>query len=202
MFIMNTRRLVSIAVFAALITVGGLISVPVPFTQVQLSFQTFFVIMAGLILGGMDGALAVLIYIVMGLLGLPVFTQGGGIGYVLMPSFGYLLGFPIGALVSGSITSKFKKPTRGKVFLAAVVGMIPIYLIGGTYQMLILHYYIGSAWAAALAGIPGLVGLFVKDAALCGLTVVVYPAIRRALRYRTAKKSNISSRISGHGMSL
>ncbi len=184
---MNTRRLVSIAVFTALITVGGLISVPVPFTQVQLSFQTLFVIMAGLFLGGTDGALAVLIYIVMGLLGLPVFTQGGGVGYVLMPSFGYLLGFPIGAFVSGTISSKLKKPTRGKVFLAAVIGMIPIYLIGGTYQMLILHYYIGSTWAAALAGIPGLLGLLVKDAVLCGLTAVVYPTIRRALRYRTAK---------------
>lgn len=187
---MTTRRLVAIAVFCALITVGGLISVPVPFTQVQLSFQTLFVIIAGLVLGGTDGALAVLIYVVMGLAGLPVFTQGGGIGYVFMPSFGYLLGFPVGAFVSGSISSKLKKPTRGKVFIAAVVGMVPVYLIGGTYQMLILHYYMGSTWAAALAGIPGLVGLFVKDAVLCGLTTVIYPAIRRALRYRTAKNSH------------
>ena len=89
---MNTRRLVSIAVFTALITVGGLISVSIPFAQVQLSFQVVFVVMAGLCLGGRDGALAVLVYIAMGLIGLPVFTQGGGIGYVLMPSFGYLLG--------------------------------------------------------------------------------------------------------------
>ena len=71
---MSTRRLVYIAIFTALITVGGLTSVPIPFTQVQLSFQTVFVITAGLVLGGRDGALAVLVYIAMGLFGLPVFT--------------------------------------------------------------------------------------------------------------------------------
>ena len=71
---MNTKRLVYIAIFTALVTVGGLISVPIPFTQVELSFQTVFVIMAGLVLGGRDGALAVLVYIAMGLLGLPVFN--------------------------------------------------------------------------------------------------------------------------------
>ena len=79
-----------IAMFVALVIVGGFISVPIPFTDVQLSFQTVFVIAAGLILGSRDGALAVVIYVTMGLIGIPVFTQGGGIGYVLMPSLWYL----------------------------------------------------------------------------------------------------------------
>ncbi len=183
---MNTKRLVYIAIFTALVTVGGLISVPIPFTQVELSFQTVFVIMAGLVLGGRDGALAVLVYIAMGLLGLPVFTKGGGLGYVFMPSFGYLIGFPIGALVSGVLRSRIKDVTRGKAFLCALVGMIPVYIVGVTYQVLILYYYIGSTWAAAIGGVPAIGVLFLKDAVLVGFASVLYPAVRRAVRYRTA----------------
>lgn len=183
---MTTKRLIYIAMFTALITVGGLVSVPVPFTQVELSFQTVFVIMAGLVLGGRDGALSVLVYIAMGLLGLPVFTKGGGLGYVFMPSFGYLIGFPIGALVAGSMRGKFKTITRGKAFLCALVGMIPIYILGVTYQVLILYYYLGSTWAAAIGGVPAVGVLLLKDAVLLGFASALYPSVNRALRYAKA----------------
>ncbi|MCH5163071.1 MAG: biotin transporter BioY [Clostridiales bacterium] len=179
---MSTRRLVSIAVFTALIIVGGLVSVQIPFTQVQLSFQTLFVVMAGLVLGGRDGALAVLIYIAMGLLGLPVFTSGGGLAYVFMPSFGYLIGFPIGAFVAGVIASRGEKPTKTRAFVAALVGMVPVYVIGMTYQVLILYYYIGIGWAAAVGGLPAVLVLAVKDAVLLGIVAWLYPSIMRALR--------------------
>ncbi|MDE7405811.1 MAG: biotin transporter BioY [Clostridiales bacterium] len=186
---MSTRRLVYIAIFTALITVGGLISVPIPFTQVQLSFQTVFVIAAGLVLGGRDGALAVLVYIAMGLFGLPVFTAGGGPQYVFMPSFGYLIGFPIGAFVSGTLCKRIKSTRRGKVFLCALVGCIPIYVVGVTYQVLILYYYLNNAWAAVIAGVPAVGVLLVKDAVMCGLCSILYPSLMRAMRY---KKSSCS----------
>lgn len=175
-------------------------SVPIPFTQVELSFQTVFVIMAGLVLGGADGALAVLVYLVMGLIGLPVFTQGGGVAYVVKPSFGYLLGFPLGALVSGSICSRLKHKSSGKVFLCALVGMIPIYILGITYQVLILYYYTGSAFAVAIGGVPAVLVLAVKDAVLCGLVSSLYPALKRALRYRserTRKKNSTIHKLDG-----
>lgn len=186
---MDTRRIASIAVFTSLIVVGGLISVPIPFTQVQLSFQTVFVVLAGMFLGGRDGALSVLIYIVMGLLGLPVFTQGGGVGYILMPSFGYLIGFPVGALLTGAILSKSKKHTRGRAFAAALLGMIPIYAIGIAYQVSIVHFYLGYAWAAAIAGVPAILVLAVKDGVLCGLAACMYPSVRRAIRSRRSKRN-------------
>ncbi len=179
---MNTRRLVMIAVFTALIVVGGLVSVPIPYTQVQLSFQTVFVIMAGILLGGTDGALSVLVYIVMGLSGLPVFTQGGGIGYVLMPSFGYLIGFPLSALISGALCARFKRRDRSRIFAAALLGMIPTYVIGIAYQVLILYYYIGSAWSAVIGGIPAILVLAVKDGVLLGLVSILCPVLDRALR--------------------
>ena len=173
-----------IAVFTALIIVGGLISVPIPFTQVEVSLQTLFVITAGLLLGGRDGALAVIVYLAMGLLGLPVFTQGGGLAYVFKPSFGYLIGFPIGALVSGAMCGRLKNVTRGKAFLCALAGMIPIYVFGVTYQVLILYYYTGITLAAAIGGVPAVGVLFIKDAVMCGLTASLYPSLKRALRHR------------------
>ena len=185
---MTTKRLIYIAVFTALITVGGLISIPIPFTQVEVSLQTVFVIAAGLLLGGRDGALAVLVYIAMGLSGLPVFTKGGGPQYVFMPSFGYLIGFPIGAFTAGVICGRIKRITRGKVFLCALAGCIPIYAVGVTYQILILYYYLGSTWAATVAGLPAIAVLLLKDAVLCGFTSALFPSLKRALRYgRSAK---------------
>lgn len=168
--------------FTALITVGGLISVPIPFTQVEVSLQTVFVIMAGLVLGGMDGALSVLVYIAMGLFGLPVFTKGGGPQYVFMPSFGYLIGFPMGAFVCGTLCKRIKSATRGKVFLCAMIGCIPIYAIGVTYQVLILYYYLHSTWAAAIMGVPAIGVLLIKDLVLCGGCAILYPSLMRAMR--------------------
>lgn len=185
---MTTRRLVYIAVFTALIIVGGLISVPVPFTTVELSFQTVFVLLAGLLLGATDGAIAVIVYIVMGLLGLPVFTRGGGIGYVLQPSFGYLIGFVIGAFTTGATVSRFKKKTAGKAFVAVLIGMIPVYIIGITYQVLIMYYYTCTAFAAAIGSVPAIGVLAVKDAVLCGALCILYPALKRALKLDRRKQ--------------
>lgn len=194
---MNARRLVSIAVFTALITVGGLVSVPIPFAQVELSFQTLFVIMAGMLLGGRDGALAVLVYLVMGLLGLPVFTQGGGVMYVFKPSFGYLIGFPIGALVSGALCSRRKSLSRGRAFVYALVGMLPVYAVGVAYQTLILYYYVGSAWAAVVGGLPAIAVLALKDAVLLGLASSLYPALKRAVRGRRGREKRKSDASDG-----
>lgn len=191
---MSTKRLVYIAIFTALITVGGLISVPIPFTQVEISLQTVFVILAGLMLGGRDGALAVLVYIAMGLFGLPVFTKGGGPQYVFMPSFGYLIGFPIGALIGGVLCKRLKTVTRGKVFLCALVGCVPIYVLGVTYQMFILYYYLHSAWAAVIAGVPAIGVLLVKDAVLCGLCSALYPSLMRAVKVEKTHLKNGAKR--------
>ncbi len=197
---MKTVRLVRIAIFVALISVGGLISVPIPFTQVEISFQTMFVITAGLLLGARDGALACLIYVVMGLLGLPVFTQGGGPAYVFKPSFGYLIGFPLGALVAGAVCSH-SRPTRGRAFVAALVGMIPIYVLGVMYQELILYYYSGYTLAAVLSGLPAIGVLALKDSVLLGVVSALYPALYKALGLRR-KKNTDSNRERSGGVAL
>src|SRR5208337_2009632 len=90
-----------ISLFTALTAVGAFIRIPIPY--VPLTLQTLMVMFAGLILGSRRGALSQLLYLILGLLGLPIFAQGGGPAYVLQPSFGFLLGFVAGAYVIGKM---------------------------------------------------------------------------------------------------
>ena len=81
----KTRELVFMAFFSALIAIGAFIKIPVPVCPFTL--QLLFTTMAGLLLGSRLGSAAVWVYIALGLLGLPVFTNGGGPGYVFQPTF-------------------------------------------------------------------------------------------------------------------
>lgn len=147
----RTYRMVLCALFAALIAVGAFIRIPVP--VVPFTLQTFFVSLAGMLLGRKLGALSALLYLFIGLVGLPVFTQGGGISYVLKPSFGYLIGFVLGAFVTGAIARKTNKPTFIRLLCAALAGLAVIYTLGSVYFYFLSNYYLGSpvgVWTALL----------------------------------------------------
>ena len=106
---MKTKNLILVALFTALTAVGAFIRIPVP--VVPFTLQFLFTMLAGLLLGGTLGATSVLVYIILGLLGLPVFTSGGGIGYIFQPTFGYIIGFCIAAYVTGKIANKTENPS-------------------------------------------------------------------------------------------
>ena len=101
-----TVQLAQCAIFVALMAAAAYIQIP--FYPVPLTFQTVVCVLAGLLLGARNGALALTAYLVMGVLGLPVFSSGGGFTYVLMPSFGYILGFVGAAFSAGLIVGKKK----------------------------------------------------------------------------------------------
>lgn len=129
---MKVKEMCIITMMSLLIAVGAFIKLPISIVPVTL--QTLFVILAGLILKK-KAVYSVLLYILLGLLGLPVFTNGGGLLYVLMPSFGYLLGFLICAYIVGHYDFS--------VILRCVLGMLLIYFIGMIYFVLIewLYYH-------------------------------------------------------------
>ena len=91
----TTRQLTMTALFVALIAVGAFIRVPLP--NCPFTLQILFTTLAGIVLGSRLGAASVGIYIVLGLVGVPIFTSGGGPSYILQPTFGYLIGFMVGA---------------------------------------------------------------------------------------------------------
>ena len=146
----KTRDICLCAVFAALTAVGAFIKIPIPY--VPFTLQTLFTSMAGLLLGSRRGGLSILIYIIIGLLGIPVFTQGGGIGYVLMPTFGYLIGFMFGTFLTGLISERYvkrelesgEKLSFFRLFIAALAGLAVIYLFGVVYFYVIRNYVSGG----------------------------------------------------------
>lgn len=128
--------------FAALIAVGAFIKIPVP--VVPFTLQFLFTSTAGLLLGGKNGAYAVMIYILLGLSGLPVFANGGGISYVLQPSFGYMPGFALGTFVAGNIAHKVSSPSYRRLLTANFAGLFVVYAIGMMYYALISNFYLGT----------------------------------------------------------
>ncbi len=95
------------ALFTALVAISAYIQIPVPFMD-YFTLQFFFVLLAGMILGKKQGAISVGLYVLIGLLGVPVFAAGGGIGYIFKPSFGYLLGFIVTSYAVGYTIKKNK----------------------------------------------------------------------------------------------
>lgn len=130
------------AIFVALIAMGAFIKIPVP--VVPFTLQYLFTMLAGLLLGGKKGCLAVGIYILLGLIGLPIFAQGGGIGYIFQPSFGYIIGFAVGAFVTGVIANQKNRPSFLRLLAADFAGLLIVYLLGMVYYYLISAFYLGN----------------------------------------------------------
>ena len=139
---MKTKDLVLCAMFVALIAVGAFIKVPVP--VVPFTLQFLFTMLAGLLLGPGNGALAVVIYIVLGLAGLPIFTQGGGPGYIFQPSFGYIIGFAAAAYVTGRIANEKSHPGYGRLLAANFIGLFIVYAFGMVYYYVISNFVLNT----------------------------------------------------------
>ena len=174
-------ELAKCAIFVVLMVVSAFIKIPFPL--VPLTFQTVVAVLAGLLLGPLYGTAAVGVYIFMGLIGLPVFTSGGGFAYVVQPTFGYILGFAAAAFVAGALCGRGKAAqiTLRGALLASVAGFLVNYIVGVPYFLLIWHFYMhnGGVWQAAvtynLIYMP-------KDLALCLLAGFLAWRVRPLLR--------------------
>jgi len=146
--------------FAALISVGAYIAVPLPGTPVPLVLQSMFIMLAALSLGPWWGLLSVSVYLLFGFLGLPVFSGGsGGIAKLLGPTGGYLVGYLPGVIVMGYLS---RKTPRNFVYftLASVSGMILVYAFG----VFRLKTLLDIDWNRALASgfYPFIIGDIIK----------------------------------------
>ena len=140
-----TKNLALCAMFVALIAVGAFVTIHIPL--VPLSLQDMFVLLAAVLLGPKWGCLSVCIYLLMGLAGLPIFTQGGGIGYFLRPTFGYLLGYIPASYLVGKMTETKEPPSFKKILFACFAGIAVIYFFGTVYLFLLNKFYLGNTIA-------------------------------------------------------
>lgn len=143
----STRDITYTAMFTALAIISAIIvrlgtgTMLVPF-----SLLPMIAILSGMLLGPKLGAMSMLIYVLLGLLGLPVFASPpyGGPAYILKPTFGFLLGFIFSSWIAGKILEK-NKSSSNYYFLASFTGIGVIYLIGLPYLYLILNFYLGKS---------------------------------------------------------
>ncbi len=153
---LSTRDLALAALFAALISVGALVSIPV-FGPVPLTLQVLFVLLAGLVLGARLGALSVVAYIVVGFAA-PVYAQGAsGPGALVGPAGGYLVGFVAAAYIVGSLAQRSKAQTLWPLLGIALVGLVPIYAIGASWLAWQLHTtgFETVVWGGIVQFVPG-----------------------------------------------
>lgn len=146
---LKTLDLTLAAMFVALMAIGSNITSIVPFLViggVPITLQTFFAILAGLILGSRLGAISMIVYTLVGLVGVPVFAQfSGGFSILLKPTFGFILSFILLAYISGKIIEKNK--SLSSFIIAALVGLVINYVVGTNWM-----YFGYKFWAAAPAG--------------------------------------------------
>lgn len=153
------RRMVYAAMFGALTAIGSLIVIPLQ--PLPITLQTLFTGLAGVLLGGYTGALSQIIYVLLGIIGLPVFAGGkAGLGTLLGPSGGYLLGFIAGAYVIGKIVETKREPGSVWLVMALVAGNLVIYMLGTLQLALVAHF---SLLKAVMVGVvPFLIGDLLK----------------------------------------
>ena len=103
----NLKPLVFAALFAALLAAIAWFKIPLPFTPVPITLQTLGVLLSGAVLGPYYGALSMILYLIVGALGFPVFAGGGsGIGALLGPTGGYLFSYPVAAFIIGKLLER------------------------------------------------------------------------------------------------
>ena len=156
------RAAALIVAFSLLTALSAQVIIPLPFTPIPVTGQTFMVLLTGALLGARLGALAMLAYVLEGAIGLPFFSAGrGGAAYLLLtPASGYLLSYPLAAFVTGWLAERGSDRRFVTAAAAMVIGSVVI-LTGGWLGF--LRFYT-PAQAFALGVVPFIIGDITKIA--------------------------------------
>ncbi len=140
------RRVIGVAVFAMATAFAARVAFPLPGTPVPFTLQVVCVLLAGALLGARLGAASQAAYLAVGIVGAPVFAAGGGLAYLLGPTGGYLLAFPLAAFAVGAIAGREGGLLR--LTLGLIAGVAVIHLGGVTWLSMVT----GSFEQALLLG--------------------------------------------------
>lgn len=185
---LTTKDLIEVSIFTALMAIGAYINIGFP--TIPFTMQTLFVLLAGLMLGPFKGSISMLIYLFIGIIGVPVFAAPpfGGFSYIYKLSFGYLIGFIFAAFITGYIVSKFNNKTNKmfiKYMFACLAGYFIYTLFGVTYAFLIKNLYFNSSISISILFqtfvIPFIIFDLVKCVASSYLAFLIVPRLKKAL---------------------
>lgn len=160
------------ALSIAMTTIGAYISIPIGTIKITLQFLVTNTVC--LLLGKKWGGLSIWIYILMGLVGLPIFSQfAGGLSYVLQPSFGFLIGFAVGGQVAAFVREKSGKDTYLTYFVSSLIGLVVLDVIGVVYGAIIMYGYMHSAMSVWKFLVAFLLPFIPIDIAKCALSALL-----------------------------
>ncbi|SEQ87295.1 biotin transporter BioY [Piscibacillus halophilus] len=170
------------AVFVVLMMIGANIAFWFPAFkityasgEVPITLQTLFAILAGLLLGKKLGSFSMLVYLAVGIAGVPVFAEmSAGATALISPTGGFLLSFIFVAFISGYIVEKASEPKVNTYLLATFVGLMTNYLIGTPLMYLSLNY-IAEIAISMKAAVISMVPFFIKDFIITLAMAVVLP---------------------------
>ncbi len=139
---LTTKDITQIGMFAALTAIGAFITIPVG--PVPITLQSFFVLLAGIVLGSKKAVYSQIAYILLGLSGLPIFSGfSGGFQHMLKPSAGFLLGYIAMAYCVGKISER--EHAAGNISLAVIAGTVVLYAVGLPYMYGILNIMLSKS---------------------------------------------------------
>jgi biotin transport system substrate-specific component len=169
------RRVLFALAGALIVAVAAQFVVPVPMSPVPMTLQPLAVLVVGGLLGAAEGVSALVLYLVLGALGLPVFAGGGaGALHFVGPTGGYLLAFPVAAGVTGALVAPSPR-SIARVLLACALGMLLIHL-GGVAQLALLGR--DPALALRVGFLPFLTGDLLKVGLAAAVILAVGPKFR------------------------
>lgn len=170
------RPMIYASMFAALTAIGAFIRIPIPANPVPITLQVFFVLLAGLLLGSRWAGMSMIVYVLLGLIGFPVFSGGlSGIGAILGPTGGYLIGFIPGAFVMGWVTETFGRSTFAAAG-AMISGLAVIYLLGVAQLSVVAGLSVSES--VVIGVLPFLIGASIKLVAALLVSKLIDPVIR------------------------
>ncbi|MGB3682519.1 MAG: biotin transporter BioY [Rubrobacteraceae bacterium] len=148
---MNAGSMTRVALMAAVTAVAAQIAIPLPFSPIPFTLQVLAVILTGLLLGPRYGALAMGIYLLVGAVGVPVFSEfRGGLGHLLGPTGGYLVSYPLAAAIVGLAAHAAANAIRQRALVLSFVA--------GTAALGVIYAF-GMTWLMIVAQLPFLVAL-------------------------------------------
>lgn len=172
----NTKTIALIGLMAAVTCVLGPLSIPLPFSPVPISLTNLAVYLSVYVLGMKRGTVSYLIYLLIGLVGIPVFSSfTGGPGKLLGPTGGYLIGFLFMAVICGIVIDKWTT-NMPLCFLGMVLGTLVCYLFGTVW----LAYQAGLSFQGALAA--GVIPFVPGDLCKIVISMLIGPQIRKRLK--------------------
>ncbi len=156
-----------LSLFTALICIGAFIKIPL---AIPITLQLFFTNTAALALGK-KGAISVLAYIFIGLIGFGVFNEGGGFASIFSLSFGFNIGLFFGALFAGAISKK--RNCRHSFALASFINVLTVYFFGTVYYLLLQNLYFSTHTALNFALLVCVVPFVIPDIIKCALSIAL-----------------------------